>query len=114
MMALISAGVYVGLVIGIGILPILFTLAFSNIHAFSEIPINSIGLASAPQWLDQDGGVFTSHRVDAAGLVITLFVVRYFGILGDRLWRFLAVKKFNWMTTKELEEFDKHQTRFDG
>ena len=112
MMALGSAGIYAGIALGTWMLPIILTVAFSDVHTFSEIPVNPEGLATAPRWLDRDAGVFTSFRVAAAGLIIALLVARYFAILSDRLWRFLIIKKFHWMTPKELEEFDKHQARF--
>jgi hypothetical protein len=90
---------------------VILALARGGLAGLRQIPTELVVGANLPAWLDPRDDRW--HYV--AALVPHILCIGVgtwrIGLLGGRLWAYLVVKKFGWMTDEQVEEFSRRDPK---
>jgi hypothetical protein len=108
-MVLISIGCWLGGIVGNWPLPLIAALFEPG--KLASLPKPEWGFLNPPESL-KIGHPSLYSFVMWGSIVLGLIGAGIGFASGQRLWRYLVVKKFGWMTDKEVDEFDKRDPGF--
>jgi hypothetical protein len=98
-----------GLIVGTWVLPLGLTIAHGDPAALNEIWVERHLFARTPTWIDAAGDSTLYDIVGLGTAVMAFLGAASFGVLGLRLWQYLIVRRFKWMTEEEVQEARKRQ-----
>ena len=107
LVVIIPASMFVGGAIGSWLVPLALAVLRDGIDGPAQIPIEWGVIANLPIWLDPESGRPWYTIAGIASMIVCIAGAGVLGLLGGRLWGWLVVKKFRWMTEEEVREFSK-------
>ena len=107
----VTLGGSLGSLIGAWILPPAVALAHGGFVEVASLPRSHGVFPEPPDWLmSYSETMYGAVKVGSGILLIVGMVV--VTLLGQRLWRYLVVRKLGWMTDEEVEAFWKRDPGF--
>jgi hypothetical protein len=98
-----------GIVVGSWIVPLVVAIAHDGLGGVSRISREAFIFPTVPDWISSDRSSGTYKLVAVCMLFMTIPGAAIFGVLGERLYRFLIVKKLHWMTQQEVDAARKRE-----
>ncbi len=85
------------------LLPIAVTVAEKDRHSICEIPTEMYLFPKVPTWIDPHSTLFSI--VNYGTLILALGSASIGVILSVKVWCYLVVKRFHWMTEEQVQTY---------
>jgi hypothetical protein len=102
-----------GVLLGTWPLPVILTLVRAGWTGLEHLSTDAYVFASIPPWIEPGPPPNAAYFFAFLGQALPmLFGAVIFGRLGERLYRYLVVKKLHWMTQEEVDAARKREKQY--